>query len=363
MNVLDAFMRRSRAHGVPLEDVLFISLNTSGVRYDCGYHRMRTALHLENRGLFPEANDRGDTDYYFALPVNPASPFSITGNVLSYGGTSIATVSGTTEDVCDSHYPRRNGTSLNLNPNSRTSCRGCDFCYTAYQVPRDLRRLRTADDLRSFFDDWLVTYGKPDLSHLIQVSIVTGCYDSSEEVVSFLQTLRRVLTDYRFAGRIFYLGSQITTADYLRALAEVAPLGICYSLEVFERREILRSHKRHLTLAAARDSMEEALSLGYEVNFTYIVGMESLVIMDHHFSELVHHVNKFPTINTLQIHEGQPRSLADPSAQYLDYYLDARRRLEAIFRGSGLQPLVWEDYRSLWFLSFDGQPLRGIRTP
>lgn len=34
------------------------------------------------------------------------------------------------EDFYDYNYPRCKGTVLNINPNSRTLCRGCKFCYT-----------------------------------------------------------------------------------------------------------------------------------------------------------------------------------------------------------------------------------------
>ncbi len=157
---INVIARLAENYGVPLEDVLFIALNTNGVNFECDYNRMRMAFHLAENKLFEYAKQRGELDYYFALPVNQSSPFFITAEkVLLLQNTVIGQAIGPTEDICDSHYPRRKGTSLNINSNSRTSCWGCQFCYTAYQVPYDRKRLKSDSDLKDFFEDWMRQYG------------------------------------------------------------------------------------------------------------------------------------------------------------------------------------------------------------
>lgn len=360
---INTIARLAERYGVLLEDVLFIALNINGVNLECDYNRMRMAFRLADSKPFEYAKERGELDYYFALPVNQASPFAIVGDVLLLQDVVIGQAIGPTEDVCDSHYPRRKGTSLNINPNSRTSCHGCQFCYTAYQIPYDRKRLKTDSDLREFFEDWMAKYSLTDLSHLIQVSVVTGCYESGEAVCRFLITLKKVLQEYRFTGNIFYLGSQITTQEQLKSITEIQPFCICFSLEAFERRDLLRKDKRAVSLQDACESMDFARSLGYEVNFSYIVGMEPLRVMEYHFNCFREHINKFPTINTLQLHKYHQATLMAPGAHRLEYYLDARRILERLFGQTSMRPLVWEDYRSLWFLTFDKEALHGIRTP
>lgn len=304
---INVIARLAEKYGVPLEDALFIALNINGVNLECDYNRMRMAFRLAEGKPFEYAKQRGELNYYFALPVNQNSPFVMTAeNVLLLQNTVIGQAVGPTEDICDSHYPRRKGTSLNINPNSRTSCRGCQFCYTAYQVPYDRKRLKTDSDLWDFFEDWMRQYGLTNLSHLIQVSVVTGCYESSEEICRFLRILKKVLAEYQFTGKIFYLGSQITTRDQLNNIVEIKPFGICLSLETFERRDLLRDKKKLISLQDACESMDFAQKLGYEVNFSYIVGIESLRVIEYHFGCLKNHVNKFPTINTL--HGGEADS-------------------------------------------------------
>jgi len=356
--------RLAQEYNVPIEDALFISLNVNGVDFACDYNRMRMAFRLSNDTRFAYATQRKEREYYFALPITPSSSFSIREDgLLRLHDTVIGEAIGPTEDICDSHYPRRNGTSININPNSRTSCRGCDFCYTAYQVPYDKQRLETARDIHDFFDDWLEAENKQDLSHLLQVSVVTGCYPTSEELCDFLETLKDVLNEYAFQGRIFYLGSQLNTFEHLERLERLRPFGICYSLETFGRRELLKNTKRMLTLDRVVQLMDAARELEFEVNFSYIVGMEPLHVMEYHFRNLMQHINKFPTINTLQLHKYHKGTIMDPDAKHLAYFLEARKILEQIFAYTPMRPLVWEDYRSLWFLTFNGEPLHGIRTP
>src|SRR3989344_5382231 len=342
MLTVESVVHLAERYHIPLEDVLFIALNINGVNLECDYNRMRMAFRLADNNLFDYAKQRGELDYYFALPVNQRSPFAIVDNVLLLQDTVVGQAVGPTEDICDSHYPRRKGTSLNINPNSRTSCCGCQFCYTAYQVPYDRKKLKTDSDMKDFFEDWMFKYGLTNLSHLIQVSVITGCYESSDDLCRFLLTLKLVLAEYQFTGKIFYLGSQITTQEQLSRIAKIQPFGICFSMETFERRDLLRDKKRVISLQDACESMDFAQGLGYEVNFSYIIGMESLRVIEYHFRCFRNHVNKFPTINTLQMHKYHQSTLMDPEAHRLEYYLETRQLLERLFAQTSMRPLVWE---------------------
>jgi len=348
---------------MPLEDVLFIALNVHGVKLDCEFSRIRMDFRLVENDQFRYAKERGEFDYFFALPVNPDSEFTLSGDVLSLGETLIGQAINPMEDVSDLYYFRRKKTVLNFNPNARSACAGCRFCYTSRLTPNDEELVETEDELKGFFENWMNKHSLTDLSHLVQISVVTGNYRKSDDLCQFLLELRRVMQMYRFNGKIFYLGSQITTAEQFSRLAEIQPFGVCFSLEVFDRRNLLRKDKKALELKDAREAMDLARKLGHEVNFSYIVGMEPLWVMEEHLRSFIDHVNKFPTINTFQKHKFQGPTLMDPSADRLEYFLDVRQILEQLFDGTGLRPLPWEDYRSLWFLTFGKEALHGIRTP
>jgi hypothetical protein len=193
--------------------------------------------------------------------------------------------------------------------------------------------------------------------------VVTGCYESGNELGDFLLKLKKVLSDYHFQGKIFYLGSQLDTKEKLNRIKEVKPIGICFSIENFERRGLLKKEKRVNGLEHLQYCMDIAIQLGYEVNFSYILGLESLQVIDYYFNEFKGHINKFPTINILQMHKNFSDKLITEGGDDIEYYLKARRKIENIFADTDMRPLVWEDYRGLWYLTFNGEFLEGIRFP
>lgn len=354
----------SKAFNMPIEDVLFVILNINGVNFPCDYNRMRMGFRLADDDLFAYARQRGVQDYYFALAINEQSEFTIVDNQLMFDGVTIGKVIDPSEDFCDSNYPRRKGTVLNMNPNARTSCRGCKFCYTAYQVPRDRKKIICEADIRNFLNDWLLRHRLPDLSHLIQVAVVTGCYNTEEDALAFLLTLRKVLNDYSFYGEIFYLGSQITSEESLKRLQRIQPFGLCLSLECFERRDdLLRDKKRAVSLQKAYEIMSIAKLCGFRVNFSYVLGLEPLEVVERYFAEMKACITSFPIVNTIQLHKYHSRKLLDAGAHELQYFMRARKIIEHIFIDTAFRPRVWENYRSLWFLTFGDEVLEGIRTP
>ncbi|WP_286265363.1 radical SAM protein [Brooklawnia propionicigenes] len=350
-------------HSIPVEDVVFIALNFFGLNWDVEFNRMRTALRLSEDSRFSEARALDEWNYYLALPVRPDSPFRLENGDLLLGSDLVGRTFGATEDYCDSHYQRRMGTCLNINPNTRTSCRGCDFCYTAYQVPLDRQKMTTPDEIRGFFTNWVSEQRVPDLSHLQQISIVTGCYGSEAHLVNFLLSLRDEASKLGFDGRIFYLGSALSDPVAIKRLGESGPFGYCISLECFDRRTILHRTKAALSLEAIKETMSTSMDAGMEVNYTYIVGLEPIEEFIPRMEEFTACTNKFPTVNLLQLHQQHDAGLRDPSAGTLDYYLSARRAIENIYRDTELRPKAWEDYRSLWFLRFGGEAVEGPRFP
>lgn len=70
---IDLIKKLSEKYEIPMEDSVFIALNTTGVDYDCGYDRMRGQLHVTNTNLFPLAVNENESYFYFALPVHKDS--------------------------------------------------------------------------------------------------------------------------------------------------------------------------------------------------------------------------------------------------------------------------------------------------
>jgi len=354
----------SKIYTVPPEDVLFLDFSICGVAVNFPYARVRFELTPEYNPLFKTSFSKGINKYFFALPSNPNSPYRIENGQLVAKREIIGKVRYFSSDTCDSSYPRRNGTVLNLNPIPKSQCHGCKFCHTLVQDAKDINEdLQSKTGLEYFIERWLEKYDIPDLSYLIQVAIVTGCFGGEARVVQYLKDLATILNEYGFNGEILYYGSEITTEGALNELKEIKPFTLCLSLECFENRErMLRSHKRKITIADSKNILHQAKKNGFNTTFSYILGLESLTSMRTLFTELFPYINRFPIINIFQIHKGQEK-LRCQEAWKIDYYMDARRILEKMFINTNMRPRPWENYRSLWYLKFDGEWLDDIRTP
>lgn len=352
----------AEAHGIPTEDILLLDLNISGARKRTPSGRIRFQLHADNGDLFATGFRLGIQDFYLALPTRRSSPYHFVGDRLMLGEESLGQALGVSDDYCDASYPRREGTVLNINPNARTACRGCRFCYTAFQTPGDRERLLTLDTFRKFLHSCLDRFQVSNLSHLIEVAVVTGCFANEREVVAFLAMARSTLNEFGFGGELFYFGSQIVNPWAIDMVAELTPFGICFSLEVFEKRDILRDFKSQLRIGQLEDAIARARERGIRTNFSYVVGLESMQVMERGFRRLLPEITSFPIINVLQIHPGQD-DIRCADAGSFSYYLDTRRLVEDLLSPTPMRPRPWENYRGLWYLSFACEPLLGPRTP
>jgi len=352
-------------YNIPTEDLLLLDLNLSGVKLKLQSKRVRFELESTNKDIFSLSHSRNISNFYLAIPTVDRSPYSFKNGGLFFNRHVIGKAWGVTEDYCDSSYPRRAGSVLNINPNARTSCRGCKFCYTLFQVPRDKECILSDDKLRGFLANWRKKFDVADLSHLMQIAIVTGCFPNEQKVVDFLKMARNVLNDFSFKGELFYFGSQIKSEKALPKLQKIRPLGICFSLECFDnknRAHLLRDIKRDLHLNTIKKMMNFANNLGIRTNFSYIIGLESLETIKKGFSNFLPYINSFPIVNVFQSHEGQAM-LRHNDADKIDYYIKARKIIENIFMQTTLRPRPWENYRSLWYLKFGNEFLDDIRTP
>lgn len=353
----------SEVYDIPPEDVLFLDFSLSGASFFPSYVRIRFEFVPEDRLYFRVSRERSIKKYFFALPNTPNSVYMIDSGCMLMNGEIIGIAKKIEEDTCDSSYFRRKRTVLNLNPVSKSLCHGCKFCHTIQQTPRDRKSLTEKSATKEFIEEWLINFNLSDLSHLIQVSIVTGCFGDEQKVIDYLKMIRRALKEYGFKGTLFYYGSEVTSISGLDELKEVVPFSLCLSVECFASRDtMLKRAKGRLTIDDVKKVLGRAKANGFETSFSYILGIESLEILEQNLMTLLPFINCFPTINIFQVHRGQ-EFLRIPRAWDIDYYLRARKIIEGVFMETSIRPRPWENYRGLWHLKFGKEELNDIRTP
>ena len=348
--------RLSKKYDIPAEDILLIALNCCGVKAEIPEKRIRFKLKLNTC----------DEIFYFAVCVNTGeSPFFIKDDRLFFYKNPIGYIIDQENDTCDSTYFRRNRTALTLNSNSRSKCRGCKFCGTYNQDAEDINNLLTEDRLVNHINEILIQNSIADLSSFVYIAICTGCLKNEENTLEHILMVRRVLNkQFKFTNELVYIGSQITSAENLKTLKKLAePFSLYLTMESFTRRkDLLRHSKAQITISKAKRILKSAMNKGIDTTILYILGLDPIDILVKEFREFSPYLTKFPIINLFQNYLSDHELLKIPEAKNIEYFLIVRKKLEKIFANSALRPKPWENYRSLWYLTFNNEKINDIRT-
>lgn len=346
--------RLARQYQVPIEDVLLIALNLYGVDSLDGHNRARLTVSLTTA-----PHER----FLVVVPLNRAgSPFRLYGTELTLDGSVVAEVHSVDADAAIGGYFRAGGEVLTLNPNARSRCTGCAFCPTTLEVSADPRM--TADaELAELLHALGAQSPRGDLTAVREVTVSTGCFEREDLAIDHLRSLRRVLARQGLTPRVGFLSSVLRGDAAFAALgAEVAPFLLYVTIECFTRRALmLKSSKADLTPDEMPDLLRRARAAGLDTSFNYVVGLDPLEPLESYARRLAPQVSVFPNFQVFQAHSLFMESLRTPAGGDLEFYLVARRELEAVFAPLGLRPESWRNYRPLWYFEFAGTPLTGLR--
>ncbi len=328
----------SDKYKVPPSEILFMDINIEGISYNCNYERIR----------FSYKNDCSQQNTIFSVQNNPRSIYSIKNNCLKINDQIVGNVIDICEDDCKLLYPRNTNKVLCFNPNDRYGCIGCKFCYSPNSLYK--HEIISSDNILSFFKTWLNKNKYNDLSHIEQIAIVTGCFKNEDASLSYLIQLRETLKELCFNGKIFFLGN-ILNKHNLELLKKIKPFNICFAIECFEnRKEYLRKDKS-ISIEKIFESMKLSIECGFSTNFSYILGLDSTVVLQKIFNILLEYINTFPIISLYQTDDSRLKHRNNESWN-IDYYLVNRKYFESLFLKTNLRPNSWNNFRSPWRLTF-----------
>lgn len=341
------FEKLANTYQIPILDVLFIALNRYGILADTQENRLRFKVRF---------TDHSPETFYLALCLNTYdSPFSLRDNSIYLGSSKIADIFDIEKDTCDSTYFRRNKTELTLNSNLRSQCKGCTFCAT-YKLAADDVKLTSEDRLRDYIKCLLITNHIEDLSHLVRVTVCTGCFESETELVEHLVMVRKVLAEFQFTKRLRYIGAQLQSASAFERISKAGgPFSLSFTVECFSGREKILRKKKALGLREICKVLDVAHASGAATNILYILGFDSLSVLKENFMELKGHLDRYPIIQVFQNFTKEQESARIDEARALDYYLSARNILEDVFADFQARPRSWENYRGLWYTTYQNK--------
>lgn len=317
---------------LPEIEVISLALNLLGVRTNYPHQRVRFTLVSEKGRLL------------FSVENTSKSPLEVMdGRLFIAGSHSGYMVNDLVEDRCEVIYTRKNGSVISFNPNNRSSCSGCLFCYQP--ASNDTKKINTGS-LLSYFKEWMNNNRLSSLSQIEQLSLVTGCFQEETAAVDYLINIRQSLLSLGFDKEILYLGI-IKNPTNIKMLSQIKPFNLVYTIECFDnRRNILRSSKC-VDLDKLAMLMDVAMGYGINTSFSYIVGLDPLESIRDYFELFKTHIDVFPLVSIYQT-DSRRQTIRTSKANHLDYYLQSRKIIQDVFAESHLRPNGWNNHRSLW---------------
>ena len=344
----------AQKYGYSIVDVLLIAINRYGVRADREDKRIRFKLKLD---LYYEK-------YYMAVCVNTCdSPFVLVDNMLLLNEKVIGEIFEIEKDTCDTTYFRRNKTELTLNSNKRSHCYGCTFCGTYNLQAEDQVDLSSEDKIDNYIKEYLVKNSVKDLSDLVRVTLCTGCFGNEKNLVAHIISVYKVLREYGFNKRIRYIGSQIRSDEAMQTIAKNIPyFSLSLTVECFSnRKERMRKEKGALELSDIHVLLRRSLLYGFSTNYLYICGLDELNTLKDGVIMLSDCINRLPIFQVMQNYEERHEELRVEEAKGVEYYLEARKIVEEVFLNTNLKPRSWENYRSLFYNTYQNNPYNCMR--
>lgn len=343
---MEQLRRTAAEHNIPEQDAILIALNASGIRNG----------DIENdRGRFTIIMPDG-RKYFLAMTITnkPLSPFEHRDGEIYFGNEKVADVGQIEEDTCSDSYWRGNKTHLTLNSNSRSNCKGCEFCGT-YSLRDDDKALNTPAALRRKAEELCQEVGG-DLSSLESIGVVTGCFPNEKTLVNHLRMIRSVFAEYGFDKELRYIGSQLRTKENLALLANEGPFALYLTVESFTRREqLMKAAKASLDLEMGRELLQLAKELGIETTFLYIAGLDDVPSMESEFPKYSGLLTRLPLAQTFQAYVPEQLEKRHSSASSVEYFLRTRTIIERAF--PDLRPQAFSNYRSLWYTKYAEEEL------
>jgi hypothetical protein len=320
-------------YNIPQGELISILINLEGVHHNSNFKRIRFELYGPTKKKL-----------MFSVENNKKSNFTVKNNNLVLGNYIIGYVKEICEDSCEVFYTRNNGKVLCFNPNSRSSCSGCKFCYNPSSS--DDKRIISENDIYFELLNWCKRNNYTNLSHIEQIAVVTGCFRNENIVFDYLFKLRCVSSNLSFNGEILFFGMPLEEQTIIN-LNSIKPFNLCFTIECFENRKNLIRKDKLSDLKQIKDLMSLSKQLGIKTNFSYILGLDSLDIINTQFPTFLNIINWFPIISIYQT-DNRRKTLRNNAAFNIDYYLKAREIIEKVFFNSEMRPTTWSNHRSLW---------------
>jgi len=240
-----------------------------------------------------------------------------------------------------------------MNTNRRSICTGCVFCPNTLADSNDPRIAKSSEEIEVSLASLMRNNGISDLSDVQQINLSTGCFGEEFPALEHLRLMHGLLLRFGFRGRLGILSSVITSDKAMRELARIKQFALFLTLECITRRELLlKESKARLTAAEAIRVLARAREAGLDTGAMIVIGLDPLNPVITWIKNATHYLTDFPNLQVFQSHNAYMDIFRVAGAESIEFFLEARRRLEATLVPTSLRPRSWQNYRPLWYTRF-----------
>lgn len=350
---LQEIYKFSSQYNIPPIDVCLIALNTLGAKSPLPFLRIRSYFS-------PKISCK---TFYLMICLNTSpSPFLLSNHKIYLKDEIIGKLKKLENDIVEICYFRKRKKVLVLNTNNRAECIGkCKFCGVHLLTTRINKKILSFDDFLNFFKK-IESFARIKFYNLEEICLNTGLFTNEKELVEHLINIHKAASILGFSGEIKYIGSQLKSREYLKRIFSLIPsFSYYFTLESLEHNEFIDKRKISsiLYINELTKFLKYIKEYSSEISVLYILGLDSLSIIQKTFLKFKKILTRFPVINLFQVYHISHERLRHPHARKINYFLKARKIFEEIFEDTNMRPKLWENYRGLWFTSFGGERLGG----
>lgn len=328
----DLFQLTDRFY-VPTEDILLIDINISGVNMDVDTDRVRMYVRL----LFGQ-----DFPFFCAIPIRKNTKYRIKNGFLYYDRQVMARVENIEGEKSDLYDVKENGAVLTLP----------DYLFRVEHMDptSNIVDIGILQWIHKNFDAWMDHYEQIDLSSLQKIIIKQKNWPNENSLVQYILQVYARAQKLNFCGELMYLGNQLRSEEAMKKLENIENFSYCFQLDYFHGKSTnLEIGKKRLSLSQSKEIMAMALQQDWTVNYTYLVGIDDLENLKMGIRSLLTVTNRFPIIN---IWQGNDPTVKGKEVPNLEFFLEARTAIEAIYEKSRLKPQILDSNQPLWYTRF-----------
>lgn len=247
------------------------------------------------------------------------SPYEYRNNAIYYRGQRTHLLAFLHDEPKEMIYRREGGGGILCFDMNNTCAFHCKYCARLKRSPSHMNWLARYSE-KDAIETALEKYCLSSLETLAQISLVTGCFGSEDDMLNHLLALLSEAEKKKFRGDFYLASHEIRSERALKKLRAAVKGDVYYALTVesFSQRSSLMPGAKDLPYPLLLSRIRKILGRAY---YNYILGLDDYQTFQENVTRLA--PQAIPYLSIFAIHVKEQEGLYAPDARDIQYYLQA----------------------------------------